>query len=272
MERISTQEDFVFGSVMSNKHLCQHLIQIILPELRINRIEFPTLQKAVQENIISRGVRFDVYTKDQNGVVYEIDMQVRHTRGLPQWVRYYQGRIDGDMLRHGQPYAKLRQSYVIFICPFHPYDKGLHKYEFRNYCRQDKSLAMGDGRTAIFLNAKGMVNDVDQDLRNFLEYVDNKDVKDDHYVDELRDYINVLSKDTEWRKEYMDNKTHMMFHDEDIRAEGRKEGRAEGQTLAIKKTVAMLKPMDIPETEIAKKIQQTFDLSDQEAADMINTK
>lgn len=54
MERISIQEDFVFGSVMSNKHLCQHLIQIILPELRINRIEFPTLQKAVQENIISR--------------------------------------------------------------------------------------------------------------------------------------------------------------------------------------------------------------------------
>lgn len=123
---------------------------------------------------------------------------------------------------------------------------------------------MGDGRTAIFLNAKGTVNDVDQDLRNFPEYVDNKDVRDDHYVDELRDYINVLSKDTEWRKEYMDNKTHMMFHDEDI--------RAEGQTLAIKKTVAMLKPMDIPETEIAKKIQQTFDLSDQEAADMINTK
>lgn len=125
-------------------------------------------------------------------------------------------------------------------------------------------MAMGNGRTAIFLNTKGTVNDVDQDLRNFPEYVDNKNVRDDHYVDELRDYINVLSKDTEWRKEYMDNKTHMMFHDEDI--------RAEGQTLAIKKTVAMLKQMDIPETEIAKKIQQTFDLSDQETADMINTK
>lgn len=180
------------------------------------------------------------------------------------------------MLRHGQPYAKLRQSYVIFICPFDPYDKGLHKYEFRNYCSQDKSLAMGDGRTAIFLNTKGKVNDVDQDLRNFLEYVDNKDVKDDHYVDELRDYINVLSKDTEWRKEYMDNKTHMMFHDEDVRAEGRREGRkkgrAEGQTLAIKKTVTMLRQMDIPEKEIAQKIQQTFDLSDQEVADLLSTK
>lgn len=109
-------------------------------------------------------------------------------------------------------------------------------------------------------------------MRNFLEYVDNKDVKDDHYVDELRDYINVLSKDTEWRKEYMDNKTHMMFHDEDVRAEGRKKGRAEGQTLAIKKTVTMLKQMDIPEKEIAQKIQQTFDLSDQEVTDLLKTK
>lgn len=183
-------------------------------------------------------------------------------------MRYYQGRIDGDMLRHGQPYAKLRQSYVIFICPFDPYDKGLHKYEFRNYCSQDKALAMGDGRTTIFLNTKGTVNDVDQDLRNFLEYVDNKNVKDDHYVDELRDYINVLSKDTEWRKEYMDNKTHMMFHDEDIRAEG----RMEGQTMTIKKTVTMLKLMDVPDAEIAQKIQQTFGLSDRETADLISVK
>lgn len=74
----------------------------------------------------------------------------------------------------------------------------------------------------------------------------------------------------------MDNKTHMMFHDEDVRAEGRREGRkkgrTEGQTLAIKKTITVLKQMDIPETEIAQKIQQTFDLSAQEAADLINTK
>lgn len=34
----------------------------------------------------------------------------------------------------------------------------------------------------------------------------------------------------------------------------------------------MLKQMDIPETEIVQKIQQTFDLSDQEAADLLNTK
>lgn len=61
---ISIQDDFVFGSVMSNKRLCQRLIQLILPELKIERIEFPMVQKTIQETQFSRGVRFDVYTKD----------------------------------------------------------------------------------------------------------------------------------------------------------------------------------------------------------------
>ncbi len=66
-EQISIQDDYVFGSVMSNTKLCRHLIQLILPELNIKRIEFPILQKAVQEDPHSHGVRFDVYTEDQNG-------------------------------------------------------------------------------------------------------------------------------------------------------------------------------------------------------------
>ncbi|HJA26847.1 MAG TPA: hypothetical protein H9720_00580 [Candidatus Limosilactobacillus intestinigallinarum] len=74
----------------------------------------------------------------------------------------------------------------------------------------------------------------------------------------------------------MDNKTHMMFHDEDVRAEGYRqglaEGRAKGQVMVIKKAVPMFRQMGIPEAEIAQKIQQAFDLSDQEAADLISTK
>lgn len=116
VNEISIQDDFVFGSVMSNKRLCQHLIQLILPELKIERIEFPTVQKTVQETQFSHGIRFDVYTKDQNGVVYEIDMQIRHTRGLPQRVRYYQSRLDSEMLKHGKKYATLRQSKVLHNC------------------------------------------------------------------------------------------------------------------------------------------------------------
>ena len=251
--KISIQDDFVFGSVMSNKRLCQRLIQLILPELKIERIEFPTIQKVVQESQFSHGVRFDVYTKDQNGVVYEIDMQIRHTRGLPQRVRYYQGRIDSEMLKHGQKYASLRRSYVIFICPFDPFDLG-------NYCRQDKALALDDGRTAIFLNTKGIKNDVSKGLRNFLDYVDNRDVDNDKYVDELKGYIQNLSKNTEWRNDYMDNRTHMMFHDEDVREEGKRD--------AIRGTIELLRQAGMAEAEVKSKVQQQFALTDSQMREL----
>ena len=274
-EKISLQEDFVFGSVMSNRKLCQHLIQLILPELKIERIEFPTLQKAIQDEPQNHGVRFDVYTEDQNGV-YEIDMQMRPTKGLAKRVRYYQGPIDADLLNHGEPYAGMKKTYVIFICPFDLYGKGLHKYEFRNLCIDQPTLEMQDGRTTIFLNTKGIKNDVSKALQNFLHYVDNKDVQDDQYVDELRDYIHQLSQNRRWRNEYMDNKTHMMFHDEDIREEGRQEGRQEGiqigeesgikkgKTQAIQQMITITRQLGIPENQLQQKIKQQFHLSDDE--------
>ena len=127
-----------------------------------------------------------------------------------------------------------------------------------------------------FLNTKGIKNDVSKALQNFLHYVDNKDVQDDQYVDELRDYIHQLSQNRRWRNEYMDNKTHMMFHDEDIREEGRQEGRQEGiqigeeseikkgKTQAIQQMITITRQLGIPEKQLQQKIRQQFHLSDDE--------
>lgn len=179
-------------------------------------------------------------------------MQVRHTKGLPKRVRYYQGRIDAELLNHGDQYDLMKRTYVIFICPFDPYNKGLYKYEFRNFCVNAKELVMQDGRTAIFLNTKGCRNDVSKDLQNFLHYVDNKDVKNDRYVDELQNYIGQLSRNRKWRNGYMDNKTHMMFHDEDVRQE------------AIQQMITLTRQLGVPEEQLKQKVQEQFKLSDQE--------
>lgn len=117
---------------------------------------------------------------------------------------------------------------------------------------------MMDGRTAIFLNTKGIANDVSKALQNFLHYVDNKEVENDQYVDELHDYIQQLCQNTKWRNDYMDNKTHMMFHDEDV--------RKEGENSAIKKMIAMTRQLGVPEDQLRQKVQAEFHLSDQEVA------
>ncbi len=58
----------------------------------------------------------------------------------------------------------------------------------------------------------------------------------------------------------MDNKTHMMFHDEDIREAGIEEGKR--QTLV--KTVRLLQQMQLSETQIKQKLQTDFALSEDE--------
>ena len=67
-EELSISNDFLFGKVMQNPELCKELIQRILPELKIDHIEYPELQKSIKQDLDAKSVRLDVYVKDENGV------------------------------------------------------------------------------------------------------------------------------------------------------------------------------------------------------------
>ena len=56
----------------------------ILPDLKIDRIEYPELQKTIKPDMDARSVRLDVYVKDDKNTVYDIEMQVSDTKELPE--------------------------------------------------------------------------------------------------------------------------------------------------------------------------------------------
>ena len=120
-EELSISNDFLFGKVMQNPKLCKELLQRILPDLNIERIEYPELQKSIHVDMDAHSVRLDVYVKDNRETVYDIEMQVSDTKELPKRSRYYQGMIDLQLVDAGQHYKKLNKSYIIFICPFDLY-------------------------------------------------------------------------------------------------------------------------------------------------------
>ncbi|MBO5523944.1 MAG: Rpn family recombination-promoting nuclease/putative transposase, partial [Roseburia sp.] len=88
-EELSISNDFLFGKIMQNPELCRELLQRILPELKIDHIEYPELQKSIKQDIDARSVRLDVYVKDNKNTVYDIEMQVSDTKELPERSRYY---------------------------------------------------------------------------------------------------------------------------------------------------------------------------------------
>lgn len=89
---------------MQNPELCKELLQRILPDLNIDRIEYPELQKAIKPDMDARSVRLVVYVKDNKNTVYDIEMQVSDTKELPERSRYYQSMIDLQLIDKGQYY------------------------------------------------------------------------------------------------------------------------------------------------------------------------
>ncbi len=106
-ETLGISNDFLFGKVMQNPELCIELLQRILPDLRIDHIEYPELQKEINCDIDARSVRLDVYVKDDKEAVYDIEIQVSDTKEIPKRSRYYQSMIDLQLIDRGQHYIKI---------------------------------------------------------------------------------------------------------------------------------------------------------------------
>lgn len=199
--RLTLANDFIFAKVMMNEKLCKKLLEVILG-IKIERIEYVETQKTIFHIIKSRSVRLDVYVKDSEKTVYNIEMQTTNTRNLPKRSRYYQGMIDLNLLKKGKDYKQLNKSYVIFICTFDVFNKGRHIYTFENYCEQDKELCLNDEATKIFLNPYSDMEDIDEELNNFLRYLaDGKPVDD--FTRELDQEVTIVRENRKWRLAYM---------------------------------------------------------------------
>lgn len=229
-------------------------MQKILPDLKIDHVEYPEAQKGIRPDVDAKSVRLDVYVKDGEGTVYDIEMQAVDTRELPKRSRYYQSMLDLQLIDKGQTYKKLKPSYVIFICPFDLFDRGRHIYTFENICKEDSSIFLKDEAVKIFLNAGGTQDDVSKELKAFLDYVAGVESEDD-FVQRVARAVQEAKKNREWRHEYM---TLQMRDQENI-----EKGRAEG-------IIETGFEFGLSEEEILKRLQKKLDISLQIAQEYVS--
>ena len=116
------------------------------------------------------GVRFDVYTRTDKGEIIDVEIQTADTGNLPKRIRAYHSMITRSEMdiRKMKNYNDIHKAYVIFICLFDLFGKGRHIYTFKNICVEDTSIELNDGASTIFLNAKGVADDVSPRMKAFL--------------------------------------------------------------------------------------------------------
>ena len=233
---LTIADDFMFGKVMQDKSLCTELIQIILPELDIERIEFPERQKSFNEGLFSHGVRFDVYTRTGKGEIIDVEMQMANTGNLPKRTRAYHAMITGSEMDAGKMnnYNDIHKAFVIFICMFDLFKKGRHIYTFRNICREDTSIELDDGTVTVFLNAKGTMDDVSPRLKNFLEFAKGNK-SDDPFISRMEAKMNEVMMSPEMKLDYFETQERLNRSRDEGRLEGKIEGRFQAKLEIVKR-------------------------------------
>lgn len=219
-EELSFADDFMFCKVLTNHpDLCKELLELIIGK-KVG--SFTRLDKQMPIEITSdgKGVRFDVYSEDDSNTVYDCEMQTSSNRNLPKRSRYYQGMIDLNLIERGADYRELKKSYIIFICPFDAFGKGLHKYTFLPRCEEMPDLYLDDETTRIFLCAGGDADDVPENTKKLLEWLTTGDRNGDRLVDKLEDAVEKAKLKEEWRLEFMT----LLMRDQEKFNEGLEQG------------------------------------------------
>jgi len=153
-------------------------------------------------------------------------------RDLERRSRFYQSGIDRRAIEKGAVYASLPESFVIFVCNFDYFGRGLACYTRRSVV-DGTDMVYDDGSHVIILNSTYQEENVSPAMAEFLDYVRNN-VEKQGFASEL--VSEVIEKVNEVRNDETKEVPYMTFAMKmwEERTEGRMEGRMEGIITALK--------------------------------------
>ena len=264
LKNLTIKDNFLFAAVMLDAENCKGFLERAL-QIKIEHVEVST-EKNIVYHPEYKGVRLDVYAKDENNTRYNVEMQVSSQSTLGLRSRYYESQMDMEMLLSGCEYSELPNSYVIFICDFDPFGEKKYKYTFSMECQETKRVELGDKRNIVFLSTKGENDEeVPKELVRFLKFVkadlrESQNDFEDEYVKKIQKFVRHIKQDREMEEKYMLLEELLKDEREVGRKEGLEQGRSEGVFTGMSEILQMFlsKLGTLPE-ELQKKINETTD-------------
>lgn len=234
-------DDYMFGVVLHDEEICKGVLERLL-KIKIERIEYPELQKSIKTGFDSHGIRLDVYVSDSESV-YDIEIQNKKFSELGKRTRFYQSMIDSDFLLKGHEYSEMKNILILFICKNDPFGLGLPKYTFESVCHEKPDFTLDDKCKKVFYNANKYSDEEDSDLKAFLNFVSTNQATDD-FTNQLQKKVTDIKKDEYYRTEYMKMGTWEADIRREARSAGLEEGRLDSQINIAKKLISLQMPME----------------------------
>ena len=126
------------------------LLRIIL-ERKIKVISVIGQEEMKSAAVGGRNITLDVHALDENGEKMDIEVQGNSEGAHIRRARYHSSVLDSRMLKEGQEFKEIKDSYVIFIYKRDKFQEGSPLYHIDRYVRETGKL-FEDGSHIIYVN------------------------------------------------------------------------------------------------------------------------
>ncbi len=170
-------DDDLMGHVFDkNIEATELILRIILGEdIRVISV---TGQDELKNPIVGgRDITLDVHAIDSNGREIDIEVQGNASGAVVERARFHSSMVDARMLKSGQDFKALKDSYVIFIYKHDKFREGKPLYHIDRYVRETGKL-FEDGSHIIYVNGsyKG-----DDEIARLMEDFHQKESEGIHF-------------------------------------------------------------------------------------------
>lgn len=152
-----TLMDNVFMNLCLNNNIpcVQAIVRIIL-----GRKDLRVIKTQTQKNFqgFERSLTIDVYAEDDEGTIYNIEIQKTNEGASPRRARFHGSMLDVHNLNKGQKFTELPECYIIFITLNDVLGFGDAVYRIERYI-EGKNERFDDGLHIIYVNCSAQTSD-----------------------------------------------------------------------------------------------------------------
>ena len=152
IEKLSLMDDNLMTLVFDrNTEATELLLNVILGRNDLKVLEVVGQREYKNPMPGGRSVTIDIYARDGDGKIYDIEVQRVSAGADARRARFHSSMIDTKMLKAGQEFKEIHESYVIFITAEDVMGAG-HPLYHVNRMVEETGTYFGDGSHIIYVN------------------------------------------------------------------------------------------------------------------------
>ena len=231
LSKFILMDDDFMRVVLKDIRCTEYILQTILRKPRLH-VKEQVLQEDLK-NLQGRSVILDCLCTDESGAVYNIELQNSRSGASPLRARYHAGIIDMHILKAGENFTRLPESYVIFICRKDVLKENRQIYHVKRII-EESGNTFPDKAQIIYINTE---KSSDDELGRMIKDFYTEDPKEIHSAVLARRIAELKIPSKAEKGEDAEMTTYYDRLKRQWKKEGRAEGKAEGKAEGIEQGI-----------------------------------